>query len=279
MAEEKEVNDTGAEEKKEEETPLPTIDPETGEVKEPEPKPEGGENWEKRYKDLQSHSDKTLAERDKELNGLKGLVAPFQKNIKETEGGGLIFDFPKTSSAEGKEKGEKPEEELKEPEDDLWITDPKEAHQQQRAYDREQDRKEREEERKEKKTRDASSADEEKFEEEQNASWDATQKLYPDMKNEDSELYKVAKAILDKDPALAASSNFNLTVARLAAAELGIAPVKEEPSPKKEKDITYIIGGSSGSGNKAGKKLSEAEFAALSSEEQSEYMKKGYMEG
>ena len=279
MVEEKtEVNDTGIEEKEEEkEEQLPIIDPETGEVKEPESKTEEqGENWEKRYKDLQSHSDKTLAEKDKEIGKFKNLVSPFQQNVKTAEDGSLIFDFSDTSPS--KEKGKKPPEEITEPDDDLWLRDPKAATKQQLAYDRQEEGKKATTE----KAKQDAADRETQFKGDWDKSWEKTQVAYPDMAKADSELRKKADAILAENPGLASVANCNEIVANLAARELGISPkeVSEEAPVAKVKDTSYIIGSGTGTkgGSKGKKKLSEEEFAALSHDAQTEYMRKGFME-
>ena len=246
MADEEKKVDEGQEE---EETIVDSEASEEEEVEEEqeeekeEEKPE--ENWESKYKVLQSKKDREVEDAKAEALRLKRLVSPYQKNIKTTETGDYMFDFSES---------EKAKERVARPDENLWVDDPEKATEQLIAF-REQEREDRDlTKRQEEKTAQAKKA----FEADWNKSWDRTKELYPDAAVEDSELSKKAKAILDKSPELGSLSDCNEICFKLAASELNIVPKKADSSPvKKEKDTSYII---SGAGSKSkGKKKDETE--------------------
>lgn len=280
-----EVNDTG--EGEEEEFVTPTIDPVTGEVKEPEDtgeeggkKEEEGGTWEERYKNLQSQKDKEVKDAqgakeaaEKELQRHKDLLTPYRNNIKETDDGRLSFDFSDTPS---KKEDEKPPEPATEEE---WDDNPKEAAKKDRAVERYQERKEREKEKEEQDTSSSAEEANETYWKARGESHENVLKLYPDFGNEESELFKKAAEWLANHPAVAQDPECDLIAIEKVAKELGISPAESSENELGEKvdkgKGTYVIGGKSGSGGTKGKKkeLTEAEFKALKPEEQEQYMK------
>lgn len=232
---------------------------------------EAGEevNWEERYKHLQGQTDRQVDKMQKELARHQKLLAPFSKNIKEDEEGNLIFDFSKTP--------QKLKEAPKPPTAEDWEINPAEAAKKYvdyREYLRDQKLAERQDAEK-------TISAERDYKTKRAEVWGQTQKMFPDVTNEDGDLRKRAQAILDEDPAMAASPFCDLMATRLAAAELGIQPVEssEKETPGKEKKTSYIIGGKGGGGGKGGEKeMTDEEFFKLPAEKQREIMKKQVMD-
>jgi len=248
MAEEKKV-DEGLEEET-------LVDPEVSEEeekeleKEEEQEPEVVEkDWEKEFKTLQSKKDTEVENAKKEALRFKRLVSPYEKNIKETETGDLMFDFSEP---------EKPKERVGKPDEGLWLDDPKKATEQLITF-REQEREDRDFATREK---DKAVQANKTFKADWDKSWERTQKLYPDAIVEGSELQKGANAILAKNPKLGDLSDCNEICFKLAASELNIVPVKAEKSPSPEKkgkevpDTSYIVSGAGSKGK--GKKKDES---------------------
>ena len=220
------------------------IDPETGEEKVPEVEPKVElevveKDWEKEFKTLQSKKDTEVENAKKEALRFKRLVSPYEKNIKETETGDLMFDFSEP---------EKPKERVEKPDENLWLDDPKKATEQLITF-REQEREDRDFATREK---DKAVQANKTFKADWDKSWDRTQKLYPDAAVEGSELQKKATDILNKNPKLGDLSDCNEICFKLAASELNIVPVKakDTPSPEKKepKDTSYIVSGAGSKG-------------------------------
>ena len=216
------------------------------------------DSYEKRYKDLQSHSDKREAR-------YKRFLAPYEKNIVEDENGEFAFKFDDTP--------QKPSEIPEQATDDEWLENPRVAAEKdytfRRYHEKQEEKQERTKQDESSKVEQANKA----YASKRGEYWGEAQELYPDAKDKESALFKKAAEILEADPSMAASPRCDLMAIKEAAMELGITPQGKKPSPKKKS--SYIIGGSSGSGGKGGdKKLSDDEFDKLSSEEQNEYMKK-----
>ena len=261
--EEEEVVTPVVEEKEEEEITPPYAEGEeekpaegTEESQEPEKKEE--DSYKKRYKDLQSHTDKKEAR-------YKRFLAPYEKNIVEDENGDLSFKFDDTP--------QKPSEIPEQATDDEWIDNPRVAAEKdykfRRYHEKQEEKQERTKQDENSKVEEANNA----YKDKRVEYWGEAQELYPDAKDKESALFKKAAEILEADPSMAASPRCDLMAIKEAAMELGITPQGQKSSPKKKS--SYIIGGSSGSGGKGGdKKLSDEEFDLLSEEEQSKYMKK-----
>jgi len=220
------------------------------------------ENWEERYKNLQSQTDKQVADMQKSLKKHQDLTAPFSKNIKENEDGSLKFDFSETP--------QKPKEAPPQPTEDDWVENPKEAAEKLYAY------KEYQRDQKEAKKQDSKAAEDADtvYKKQRAEAWGSAQKIYPDAQDENSDLFKRADAILKADPAMTASPHCDLMAMKIAAAELGISPVKSQEKPKEDK-TSYIIGGKgAGGGSKGNKDTTDAEFDNLPDDQQRQLMKK-----
>ena len=246
MAEEKKV-DEGLEEET-------LVEPEVSEEEEPEKEEEQEpevveKDWEKEFKTLQSKKDKEVEDAKQEALRFKRLVSPYEKNIKETETGDLMFDFSEP---------EKPKERVEKPDEGLWLDDPKKATEQLITF-REQEREDRDFATREK---DKAVQANKTFKADWDKSWERTQKLYPDAIVEGSELQKGANAILAKNPKLGDLSDCNEICFKLAASELNIVPVKAKDTPSPEKkdkevpDTSYIVSGAGSKGK--GKKKDES---------------------
>ena len=212
----------------------------------------GGEdgNWEKRYKDLQSHSDQQLADKDKEIGKLNGLVSPFRRNIKETGDGDLIFDFSDTPEKKSKEEENIPEE----PTADEFFDDNQAATKKQIAFNLYQERQEKKKEKSQEEQRIAN----ENLKKARGENWEKAVKLWPVFKNKDSEEYREADKWLNAHPELYSNGECDYIAIERIALQKGIkAAVKEEAPAPKKKDTTYIISGDSGKGG--GKKEVEKE--------------------
>ena len=89
--------------------------------------------------------------------------------------------------------------------------------------------------------------------------------LFPDLDNESSELFQVAREIMANDPYLQMTPNGDMIAARLAASHLGISPSdgddSSESSPKRkvksQKDTSYIISGKSGGSSETASKSTD----------------------
>lgn len=257
----------------------PIIDPETGEVtgyeeggKPAEEKPPSeDETWEKRYKDVQAQKDKEVSAAQNEVTRYKTLLSPFAENIKKKDDGSLVFAFPDTSS----ERKEQPAE-VQEPTEEEWYKTPGEAMKKFRAVIRadikaEQDSLQRE--------RDLSKADKD-YNTTCKEDWEVLQGEYPDLKDENSQLFQGADKFLRAHSGIISDPRYNRIAVERVALEMGVKPqsgdkpAATETSPATKKDTSYIIGGPGGSGGKPGsaKKPTEEEFANMSPEEQRKWM-------
>jgi hypothetical protein len=248
---------------------LPTVDPESSDVVEKQPEQDESGNWEKRYKDLQSQKDKEVAEAHKKASRYEKLLAPFEKDIVDRDGE-LAFEFPDTpETSEQKAEGKIPEPVP--PNDDEWATDPTAAGKKLYAYERYVEKQQEAVLRQQDEVKEAGI----KFKESRAKSWEVAQTDYPDLKDQDSALYKHANDLLLKDPYLDKyHPNADYLVAQLAASHLGITPAGKETQPLK-KDGSYIITKKSGASRaSSSNKLTESEFSALTDEEQHKYMER-----
>jgi len=223
------------------------------------------ENWEERYKNLQSFSDKKISD----LQRYERLVSPFGKHIKEAGGGELTFEFPETSK--------KPEDAPQPPTDEDWETNPKEAAEKLVNYKEHlRDQKLNENRVKEHNAEVATKAEED-YKSKREDTWKKTQEMFPDVTNQDSALFKRATAILNEDPKLALSPFCDLRAVKEAAYDLGIKLVNPDKpvKPKSKDNASYIIGGKGGSAGSKGKAdMSDDDFYKLPDEQQREIMRK-----
>ena len=130
------------------------------------------------------------------------------------------FENSKRSTVEQQQDEKVPEQATKED----WIDDPHAAYTKQKAYDDYISEKKRrfdeEKYRAQKDEHDRKQA----FESSWNKSWDKALELYPDLKNEDSDLYKKADELFKEDPELKYISSAPLRVVKEAAYTLGLKP-------------------------------------------------------
>ena len=226
-------------------------------------------DWEARYKELQSFSDRKIADKENELKLYEELLSPHKENITQTEEGKLVFDFSKTEKSKETKAPQLPTQ-------DEWVDSPDKAAEKYynyREYVAEQKRLEKEQESQLEKM-------EVEYKQTRAKNWEAIQKEYPDVSKADSELRKEAQKYLDEHQSILASPECDVIATQIAAMKLKILPTEtrggtqHEDDSKTKKDRSYIISGGSRSGGNPKGELSDEEFAKLGFLERQEYMRK-----
>lgn len=204
-------------------------DPDTGNDNESEEggQQSGSENWEGRYKELQSHSTRVsqeLAELRKQNEQFNRLLHPLQHRLKFDENGNPIGW--NTSEPEPIKPPERPSQ-------DDWLDDPDKAREMEDAY---------QDWRMEQKLKERESASQQRQEEEQRKqsfieikqnSVNQASELFPDLKDENSELRQKCEEFFRSHPHLLQDPLAPLTVAKSIAFDLGISAQKATTPPQK----------------------------------------------
>jgi hypothetical protein len=211
----------------------------------------------KRYRDLQSHADKTISAKDREIAELKALLE--SKKAKEE----AIVPNPL-------------EADIEEPTDEEFDFAPKLAAKKLFAYLNVVQQKKLEEQEK----RTFAENSQKEYVTKRNDSFKQAFAEFPDFADPTSEFSKLVDKLADEDAELAGISTAPLKLAREAARQLKIksALEKEENKPTKiKKDTSYIMKqGGSKDYNNNNKELTDDEFLNLPSDKQEEYMKRQF---
>ena len=227
-------------------------------------------DWQKRYSDLLSHTDKTIK---KELDQYKRLVEPFKDQIVETDTG-LNWNF-----SEKKETPEKQEEKVPPlPTEDDWYEDPAKATEMLVTHKMFFSEKERQKQAAEERAKEEQTQQVKVFEETRSKVWKETVEKYPQLKDENSDLFQRADDILKRDPLLANSPHCDAYAVTQAAFELGIQPgsKQEKTAPKKNPKKSYILNRKASSGKESNSKMTQEDFKKLPEEKKVELMRKSF---
>ena len=126
-----------------------------------------------------------------------------------------------------------------------------------------------------------------KYDEVRQGSLNTAVDRYPDLQDADSELRKACEKYAEENPDLATNPRYELNIANQIASDLGIRPSTYK-QPDEQKEVkqtnnkpadgeTYIMNGHQGSGASTGavkgKKLSEGEFMSMTPDQRDEYSK------
>jgi len=210
----------------------------------------------KRYRDLQSHADKTISAKEREIAELKALL----------------------ESKKAKEEAVVPEpldDDIEEPTDDEWEISPKLALKKQLAFEKVIEQKKLEEQEK----RTFAENSQKEYVTKRDDSFKQAFAEYPDFEDPTSEFSKLVDKLADEDREFAGISTAPLKLAREAARQLKIksALEKEENKPTKvKKDTSYIMKQGGGREYKQQKELTDEEFLSLDAEKQDEYMRRQF---
>ena len=217
--------------------------------------------WEKRYRDLQSHTDRVASENDKLKQNLDALSLKVDQATRPP-----------------------PEPDLSPATDDEFMDNARQAFDKEWNYRMQNFRKEESQRTEMKKLQEQQVAQKTEFTNLYNKDWEDCQKLWPDVNNQSSQLYQRAIAILKSEPWRDKDPYVNSNVFGKAARELGVNPVPQgqslSPTPAPQRDVSYIAQGGQGGGQSnlsASPEVSKEQFHAMSSLEQEQFMRAQYL--